>query len=352
MDSIRFEQNARVAGIALLVIGCFLVIRPFLAAILFAAILCLSTWPAFRWSRERLGGRSTLTALLFVLAMLLAIALPVALAGFSLVTHSSQAIDFVRAFIDRGPFDLPAWVTGLPLVGASLDEYWHRLIGNRDEIIALARRLMEPARGLLVAAGSAAGEGLLYILLAIFMAFFFYRDGEEAGRMVRDGMARVAGWEQGAAVLQTAQSAIKGVVYGLIGTGLAQAAVALVGFAIAGVPGAITLAALTFVLSFIPMGPAILWGGAAAWLYSKDETGWAIFMLAYGFLVISSVDNIIKPILMSRAGNLSMLLVVLGVFGGAVAFGFIGIFVGPTLLAVGWSLLNAWLKAQQARESV
>jgi predicted PurR-regulated permease PerM len=247
---------------------------------------------------------------------------------------------------------LPAWVTGLPLVGASLDEYWHRLIGNREEIIALARRLMEPAKGLLVAAGSAAGEGLLYILLAIFMAFFFYRDGEEAGRMVRDGMARVAGSQQGTVLVNTAHSAVKGVVYGLIGTALAQALVALVGFLIAGVPGAMALSALTFVLSFIPMGPALLWGGAAAWLYSKDETGWAVFMLAYGLLVISSVDNVIKPILMSRAGNLSMLLVVLGVFGGAVAFGFIGIFVGPTLLAVAWSLLGAWLKAQQARESV
>jgi predicted PurR-regulated permease PerM len=203
-----------------------------------------------------------------------------------------------------------------------------------------------------VAAGSAAGEGFLYILIAIFMAFFFYRDGEEVGRMVKDGMARLAGWEQGAAVVATAQSAVKGVVYGLIGTALAQAAVALLGFLIAGVPGAMALAALTFVLSFIPMGPAILWGGAAAWLYSKDETGWAVFMFAYGFFVISSVDNFIKPILMSRAGNLSMLLVVLGVFGGAVAFGFIGIFVGPALLAVAWSLLNAWLKAQQSRESV
>jgi predicted PurR-regulated permease PerM len=350
MDSSRFEQYARVAAIAFLVIGCFLVIRPFLAAILFAAVLCLSTWPAFRWVRDRLGGRNTVAALLFVLAMLLAIALPVALAGFSLVTHSAQAIDFVKGFLDRGPFEPPDWLTGLPVIGASINEYWHSLVGNREEIVALARRLAEPAKGLLVAAGSAAGEGVLYILLAIFMAFFFYRDGEAAGRMVRDGVARLAGGEQGTAVLVTAQSAIKGVVYGLIGTGLAQAAVALVGFAIAGVPGAITLAALTFVLSFIPMGPAILWGGAAAWLYSNGETGWAIFMLAYGFLVISSVDNVIKPILMSRAGNLSMLLVVLGVFGGAVAFGFIGIFVGPTLLAVAWGLLNAWLKAQKSRE--
>jgi predicted PurR-regulated permease PerM len=184
------------------------------------------------------------------------------------------------------------------------------------------------------------------------MAFFFYRDGEEVARMVRDGMARLAGWEQGEAVVDTAQSAIRGVVYGLIGTALAQATVAFAGFLIAGVPGAMALAALTFVLSFIPMGPAILWGGAAAWLYSKDETGWAVFMVAYGALVISSVDNFIKPILMSRAGNLSMLLVVLGVFGGVVAFGFIGIFVGPALLAVAWGLLNAWLKAQQVRESV
>ena len=352
MDTTRFEQYARVAGIALLAIACFLVIRPFLAALLFAAVLCLSTWPAFRWVRDRLGGQGTLTALLFVLAMLLAIALPVALAGISLVTNSSQAIDFVRGLIDRGPIALPAWVTGLPVVGASLDEYWHGLLGNREEIVALAKRAAEPAKGLLVTAGSAAGEGLLQILLAIFMAFFFYRDGEEVARMVRDGMARLAGWEQGEAVVDTAQSAIRGVVYGLIGTALAQAAVALVGFLIAGVPGAMALAALTFVLSFIPMGPAILWGGAAAWLYSKGETGWAVFMVAYGALVISSVDNFIKPILMSRAGNLSMLLVVLGVFGGVVAFGFIGIFVGPALLAVAWGLLNAWLKAQQVRESV
>ncbi|MDH5266008.1 MAG: AI-2E family transporter, partial [Betaproteobacteria bacterium] len=161
MDSSRFAQYARVAGVALLVIGCFLVVRPFLAALLFAAVLCLSTWPAFRWARDRLGGRGALTALLFALAMLLAIALPVALAGFSLATHSSEAIDFVRGFIDRGPYELPAWLTGLPLVGASLDEYWHRLVGDRAELVSLARRMIEPAKGLLLAAGSAAGEGFL-----------------------------------------------------------------------------------------------------------------------------------------------------------------------------------------------
>ena len=103
------------------------------------------------------------------------------------------------------------------------------------------------------------------------------------------------------------------------------------------------LAALTFILSLVPMGPVLVWGGAAAWLYSTGQTGWAIFMVVWGAGVISSVDNFVKPILMSRAGNLSMLLVVLGVFGGAIAFGFIGLFVGPALLAVGWSVVKEWL---------
>ena len=123
------------------------------------------------------------------------------------------------------------------------------------------------------------------------------------------------------------------------------------GFLIAGVPGALLLSALIFVLSLVPMGPVLIWGGAAAWLYAQGQSGWAIFMVAYGVLVISSVDNFVKPILMSRAGGLSMLLVVLGVFGGALSFGFIGIFIGPALLAVGWSLINAWLEAQNLRES-
>lgn len=350
MDSTRFEQYARAAGISLLVIGCFFVIRPFLAALLFAAVLCLSTWPAFRWLKERVGGRASLAALTFAVGMLFAIALPVALAAHSLITHSAQAIDLARNFIDRGPFELPDWITGLPLVGTMLDDYWHRLVGSRDEIVALARKLAEPAKGFLFSVGAAAGEGVLQILVAIFVAYFFYRDGDFVAKLIRTGMTRLAGDERGLSVIATAQNAVKGVVYGLIGTAIAQSVVALVGFLIAGVPAALLLSALVFVLSLVPMGPVFIWGGAAAWLYAQGQPGWAIFMVAYGVLVISSVDNVVKPILMSRAGGLSMLLVVLGVFGGAVAFGFIGLFVGPALLAVAWSLMNNWLDTHLLRE--
>lgn len=350
MDTQRFEQYARITGIALLVLGCFFVLRPFLAAFLFAAVLCLSTWPAFLWLKRLLRGRSSLAALVFALAMLVAIALPVALAAHSLITHSAQAIDFARGFIDRGPPDLPAWAASIPVIGGSVAEYWAQLTASRDEIVALGKRLADPTKHFLVAAGSAAGEGVFQILAAIFVAFFFYRDGERVAQMVKTGMSRLAGLERGLSVLATAQNAIKGVVYGLVGTAIAQALVALVGFLIADVPAPWLLAALTFVLSLVPMGPVIIWGGAAAWLYAQGEAGWAAFMVAYGVLVISSVDNFVKPILMSRAGGLSMLLVVLGVFGGAMAFGFIGLFVGPALLAVAWSLVNAWLEAHHLKE--
>jgi predicted PurR-regulated permease PerM len=344
MEVSRFEQNVRLAAVAMLALGCILVLRPFVGAIFFAAVLCFSTWPAFVWLRDRWKGRSSLAALALVLALVVALALPVALAAQSLIVHSAGVVESARAFlVARESIELPEMVRNIPFVGAWLNDYWQLLMQSREELVGLARRLADPAKNLLLATGGAIAEGLIQILLAIFVAFFFYRDGERVRRLLTEGMARLAGPRQGSALVTTAQNAVKGVVYGLLGTALAQAIVAFVGFVIAGVPGAVLLSALTFVLSLVPMGPVLIWGGAAAWLYSQDQVGWSIFMVVYGAAIISSVDNFLKPILMSRAGNLSMLLVVLGVFGGAIAFGFIGLFVGPALLAVGWSMTKTWL---------
>jgi predicted PurR-regulated permease PerM len=342
----RFEQYARPAAVLLLVLGCFLIVQPFLGAVMFAAVLCFSTWPAFVWLRQRLGGRSWLAALVLVLSLVLAFALPVALAAQSIVVHSAQVVELFRGYLARdGRIELPAFVVGLPAIGPWIDEYWRGLsAGGTSAIGELAKRLVDPAKAFFLAIGNAIGAGVVQILVSLFVAYFFYRDGERVRGLLLEGMQRLAGPEQGMALVATTQGAVKGVVYGLIGTAFAQAAVALLGFWIAGVPGAFILAALTFILSLVPMGPVLIWGGAAAWLNFNGEMGWAIFMVIYGMLVISSVDNFVKPILMSRAGNLSMLIVVLGVFGGAIAFGFIGLFLGPALLAVGWNLTKAWLE--------
>lgn len=339
------ERYARLVAAALLAIGCYYVLQPFIGAMLFAAILCFSTWPLFLWLRTRLGHRDWLAALVIVLLMLVAIAVPVAIAAQSLIVHSPRVVESLREFFEQHrDMELPGFITGLPLVGGYINDYWQVLMRGSEEVIALAKRFADPAKAALLAIGAGVGNGLVQVLIAIFVAFFFYRDGERVRGLLYEGMVRIAGVEHGERILRIAQNAVRGVVYGLLGTALAQAIVAFVGFVIAGVPGAVLLGAITFILSLVPMGPVLVWGSAAAWLYFTGSSGWAIFMLVYGIAVISSVDNFLKPILMSRAGGLSMLLVVLGVFGGAVAFGFIGLFVGPALLAIGWSILNAWVK--------
>ncbi|HWH41959.1 MAG TPA: AI-2E family transporter [Usitatibacter sp.] len=348
MEPTRLEQYARLIAVTLLMLGCVLVLLPFMGAILFAGVLVLSTWPAFAWLRARWGGRGTLAALAIVLGMVIALVVPIALVAQSLVLNSASLVDDVRGFLDRrSAITMPEFVGRIPLVGAWLSDYGRSLLESRDELIALVKRLADPARVMLAALGAAVGQGLIQVLVALFVAFFFYRDGERVRVLLLELLGRLAGHEHGELLARTGQSAVKGVVYGLLGTALAQAAVAFVGFLIAGVPGAVLLGAGTFLLSLVPMGPVLIWGGAAVWLYAQGSTGWAIFMVIYGAAVISSVDNFIKPILMSRAGNLSMLLVVLGVFGGAIAFGFIGLFVGPALLAVGWSVIVTWLDLQR-----
>lgn len=143
---------------------------------------------------------------------------------------------------------------------------------------------------------------------------------------------------------------VRRVVNGVIGTAAAQAIIALIGFVIAGVPGALLLAALTFMLSLIPMGPPLVWGPAVAWLFWQQDYGMAAFLLVWGLLVISSVDNFLKPYLISRGGNLPLVIVLMGVFGGLFSFGFMGLFLGPTLLAVAYSLVSDWIASSQPND--
>jgi predicted PurR-regulated permease PerM len=139
------------------------------------------------------------------------------------------------------------------------------------------------------------------------------------------------------------------VVYGILGTALVQAVLAGFGYWLAGVPGAGIWILVTFFLSVIPMAPAIIWVPAAIWLYTQDALGWAIFLVLWNALVVGSVDNVIKPLMISKGGGLPFIVVLLGVLGGAIAFGFLGVFIGPTMLAVGYSVLHDWTVGAQRR---
>jgi predicted PurR-regulated permease PerM len=341
------RAHARLAVAALIVVGAAWVLAPFLAALLFAAILCLTTWPLFAWLEARLKGRTTLAAGLMTLLLATAVLVPMSYLAATVADGVTQLLALLRAWFAAGDFSPPDWLASIPLVGEHAAAYWRKLAASQDELTRLGQQLFEPARKLLAATATLIGQGLLELTLVVLIAFFFYRDGRDlAGRLAQ--LADKIGGELGGRMLELARTTIMGVMIGIVGTAAAQALVALVGFLIAGVPAALLLAAGTFFLSMVPVGPPLLWGGAAWWLYDKGETGWAIFMVVWGVAVISSVDNFLKPILISRHASQPILLIALGVFGGVLAFGFVGIFLGPVILALALTLADNWSKPAAA----
>lgn len=341
------ERYARIVAVALLVAGCLLVLKPFIVGIIFAAIVCVCTWPLYQRILRKCRNRPTLASLIMTLGMILVVVVPFAMLAASLANNVPTLIDAGKQMLSGGPPAPPAWVKTVPLVGEQADAYWHRLTENRDELRTLGQKLAEPAKNFLITTVQVFGEGILQLTLVVFVCFFLYRDGDRLAGAVRATADKLAGG-MGGRLVAIVNGTVVGVMFGMIGTAAAQALLALIGFLIAGVPAAFMLAAAVFFLSMVPVGPPLIWGGAAAWLYYGGETGWAIFMVLWGALVVSSVDNFLKPILISRGSNMSLALVFLGVLGGVLAFGFIGIFLGPTLLAVGVTLLKQWTQVAPA----
>ena len=341
------KRLAQIALVVLLIIGCIALLLPFIGAILFAFVVWICTWPLYAEKLlPRLGGRNIVGASLMTLALILVLLLPTLVMAGSLANGADNLIDFLKPYIEKGlPNDPPGWLVGLPFFGSEIDAAWHRLAGNREELNALVKQLIAPARQFALVLGGIAANGLLQLALVLFVTFFLYRDGAAISNALYLG-ARKLGGELGENMMDKARGTVVGVMLGIVGTAAAQGTVAMIGFLIAGVPAAMLLGFATFFLSMIPVGPPLIWGGAAAWLYDQGATGWAIFLVLYGLFVISSIDNFVKPILIARGAGMSILLIALGVLGGVLVFGFIGIFLGPVLLALGDMLLQRWLREE------
>ena len=333
------RRLARITLVALLLLGCALILEPFFAAILFAAVICTTTWPMHAWLTRKFKDRSWAAASVMTVLLTLVVVLPVTLLAANLTQVMPMLIEKTRLLMERAQDAPPQWLRQIPLFGEQVDAYWQKLTHSREEVNAVMKQLYEPTRKLLLKAGALTGEGMLQLGLVLLIAFFVYRDGERIAARLRV-LSRKLGGEFGEQLLTLTQNTVNGVMIGIVGTAAAQAVVAIIGFLIAGVPAAMLLGGATFFLSMIPVGPPLIWGGAAFWLFDQGETGWAIFMVIWGLLVISSVDNVVKPYLISRTASLPILLIALGVFGGALAFGFVGIFLGPVLLALALALLE------------
>lgn len=376
----RLEQGLSVVTLGLLLIGCFVVMRPFLSALMWAIVLGFTLWPVHSRLTRLLGDRRTLAASLTTLTIAIFLVVPFVVVGISVADDARALASATRKWSEGGLPDPPAWLERIPLVGDQARSYWKEfdedleafwrqlrkpldaepefLDGQEEEepllkvgpsppenfgesrLANALRNLFAWAQSWLPGVGLAIGRGMTEVVLSVFLAFFILRDGTVVAVRLATGVDRIAG-ERGRHLLEVAGDTVRGVVYGILGTALVQGGLAAVGFLIAGVPGATLLGLLTFFLSVVPMGPPLVWIPAVIWLYQQDATGWAIFMLVWG-LIVSSVDNLVKPWLISQGSNLPFILIFFGVLGGALAFGVIGVFLGPTLLAVAYRLIEEW----------
>ena len=343
----KLEQNLGWSLLLILLAGCLLVLRPFVSALLWAVVLGVSSWPVYRRLLALLGNRRTLAAFLMTLAMILVILLPFVIVGVTLADNINQLTDAAKSWIQNGPPAPPDWLAKVPVVGPPATEYWQSMVADTSKLWTESQRLIEPASAWLLRGGLALGGGLIQLALSIFVAFFLFRDGIAVSGHLATAVERIAG-ESGTHLLIVAGKTIRGVVYGILGTALLQAIATGIGLLLAGVPGSALLALLTFFASVIPVvGTGLIWIPAALWLFHQGLAGWGIFMLILG-VGVSNIDNFVKPWLISQGSDLPFILIFFGVVGGALTFGFIGVFLGPTLLAVGYRLVAEWISTHRA----
>ncbi len=338
----RIEQLAKLLAVFILAAGCFVVLKPFLVAALMAAVVCISSWPLYEWLLRRFKGRKNWAATTMTLALVLVVIIPLALIAYSHSDNVMSLYAFIGDIIQRGPLEPPKWVATIPMVGEDLHDYWSGLASNREDMAALTQKVLESTKEILIASGIVLGQGVVEMSLAAFVSFFFYRNGVEFMQFIQGVGQRVVG-RHAKEIASIIKDTVRSVMYGLLGTSLAQGIVATIGFAMAGVPAALLLGIATALLALLPIGPPLIWGGAAIWLFFQGEVGWAFFMLLWGTILISGVDNVLLPLLLSRGIQLPFIILLLGVMGGVFAFGFVGIFIGPTLLAVGLNLMQQWI---------
>jgi predicted PurR-regulated permease PerM len=325
-----------------MIVASFWVLRPFLPAVIWATMIVVATWPLMLRVQSALWGRRGLAVAVMSIVLLLGLLVPLTLALTTIVAHSHQIASAVQWLVAWSVPSPPYWLDGLPLLGPRLVERWKEVAAIPPG--ELAERLAPYTRFVIawfVGTAGTIGMVLVQFLLVVLVAAILYASGERVADGVCRFARRLAG-AQGEHSARLAARAIRGVALGIIVTALVQACLAGIGLLVAGVPFAAVLTALVFALCIAQLGPLPVLVGAVAWTYWSGSTGWAAALLLWTLLVVS-IDNVLRPVLIRKGADLPLWLVFSGVVGGLLAFGIVGLFVGPVVLAVSYSLLADWV---------
>ncbi len=342
----RIDVLIRILFGAFIAIGCYWVVSPFLTAITLAGIVTIVSWPLFERFRTALGNRPTWASIVMVTLLTVCVIIPISFLSAVVAHQLPGAVSGVMNAMQN--MSAPIWLQDIPYIGPWLYGQLAFLFDIK-ELNELIQRLVQPMSRFALNTAISAGNGLLQMVLVAFIAFFIYRDGELLAQRAKALLERAAGG-LGEELSQILVNTTRSVVWGIVGTAAGQGIVAGIGFLIAGVPGALLLSVAVFVLSVVPIGPPLVWGPVAFWLYSKGDFAMAAFMVAWGVLAVAMVDNFLKPILIARGTPLPISLVFLGVFGGVFAFGVMGLILGPVFIAIGVAMFKTWISGRTKRK--
>jgi predicted PurR-regulated permease PerM len=325
-----------------LIIACLWILQPFLGAIIWSIMIVVATWPVMRWVQGHLGGHRWAAVTVMTVLLLLVLIVPVAMAIGTLVGNIDVITGWAKSLGDLRLPAPPSWLAGLPFVGEQLARLWLQLAVEGFQ--PLATKLSPYAGTLgrwLIGQLGTFGGILLQFLLTVIASAVLYAYGEEAADFMRRFGRRLAGAHGENAVVLSGQ-AIRGVAMGVVLTALVQSLIGGLGLLFAGVPFAPVLTALMFLLAVAQIGAVPVLVIPVIWLYWNDHYITGTFLLVVT-IIAGTLDNVLRPILIRKGADLPLLLIFIGVIGGLIAFGLIGIFVGPLVLAVTYTLLNAWM---------
>ncbi len=328
--------------IGLLIGASLWILKPFLGAAIWSVMIVTATWPLMISIQRRLWNRRPPAVAVMTVILLCVLVVPLWLAIDTIVSNADRMGTWVKSMSDFEFPPPPAGLHNVPILGADLKAAWEKVavLGIQDFLKRLAPYGGNAIRWFITEVGGF-GALVLQFLLTVAFSAILYAHGEHAASRVRRFGHRLAG-PQGDHSIILAGQAVRGVALGVVVTALAQSILGGIGLAIAGVPFAPVLTAVMFMLAIAQIGPTLVLIPAVIWLYWSGSTGWGTFLLIWG-LIVGVMDNFLRPVLIKKGADLPLLLIFAGVVGGLIAFGLIGIFVGPVVLAVAHTLLSAWI---------
>jgi predicted PurR-regulated permease PerM len=335
--------------IGMLIAACFWVVRPFLTAFIWATIIVVATWPLLLAIQARLWGRRRLAVAVMTLVLLLALIVPLSLAVTTIVGSADQIVIKAKSLAGFTVPPPPDWLGSIPVIGPKLAETWESAAALRvAELSAwLAPYTAKLIRWFADQAGSV-GMMILEFLLSVMISAILYAKGETAAAGVRSFARRLGGAKSEEATLLAAK-AIRGVALGVGVTAIIQSVLGGIGLAVTGVPAASILTGVMLMLCVAQIGPSPVLVPSIIFLYWKGAILWGTILLIWSIPVMI-LDNFLRPLLIRRGADLSLLLIFAGVIGGLIAFGIIGLFIGPVVLAVTHTLLKAWISAGEREQ--